>query len=183
MLSPVSSGVTTAVSWAMSPAEARLVAPSHGRGYQGALLGPAQLWHPVLVVMAAPEPGSPLDMVSLARQELGRAPGVLALRSRDAVRPWAVAATPSPLLGTRWGHILSCRGPWGWCEPLHPPGALRRKDDPNFPAPSLPMRGGRARGWRCLCPLPRVLPVVTSCRSAVQCPLFHMALWGSEGTV
>lgn len=34
-------------------------------------------------------------------------------------------------------------------------------------------------------PLPRVLPVVASCRSAVQCPLFLVALCceGSQGTV
>lgn len=36
------------------------------------------------------------------------------------MRPWAVTATPSPLLGTGRGHILSCRLPWGWCEPLYP---------------------------------------------------------------
>lgn len=122
MLSPVSSGVTTAVSWAVSPAEARLVAPSHGRGYQGALLGPAQLWHPVLVVMAAPEPGSPLDMVSLARQELGRAPGVVALRSRDAVRPWAVAASPPHC----WAHVgdtsSHAGGPGDGVNPCTPQG-------------------------------------------------------------
>lgn len=99
--SPVSSGVTTAVSWAVSPAVARLVAPL------------AQLWHHVLVMVAAPESRSPLDMVRLARRSWGRASGLVALRSRDAVRPWAVAATPSPLLGTRGGHI-SCRWPWGW---------------------------------------------------------------------
>lgn len=107
--SHVSSGVTTAVSWAVSPTVAGLVAPCHGSGHQGALLGPARLWHHVLVVlvvMVAPEPGSPLDTVSLARQELGPCP-------------------------------------WG---------------------------GGT---------------VVTSYRSAVQCPLFRVALCcaGSEGTV
>lgn len=75
--SHVSSGVTTALSWAVSPTVAGLVAPCHGSGHQGALLGPARLWHHVLVVlvvMVAPEPGSPLDTVSLARQELGPCP-------------------------------------------------------------------------------------------------------------
>lgn len=57
MHSPVSSGVTTAVSRAVSPAVAGLVAPRHGTGYQAALLGPARLWHRVLVVMAAPGHG------------------------------------------------------------------------------------------------------------------------------
>lgn len=106
MRSPVSSDVTTAVSWAVSPAVAGLVAPRHGTGYQRALLGPARLWHHAMVVMVAPEPGCLLDMVSLARQEL-----------------------------------VLC--PWG---------------------------GGT---------------VVASCRSAVQCPLFLVALCceGSEGTV
>lgn len=69
---PVSSGVTTAVSWAVSPAVTGLLAPRHG--YQGALLGPVQLWHHVMVLMVAPEPGSLLGMVSLAKQELGPCP-------------------------------------------------------------------------------------------------------------
>lgn len=70
----MSSGVTTAVSWAVSPAVAGLVALCHGSGHRRALLGPAWLWHRVLVVLAAPEPGSPLDTLSLARQELGPCP-------------------------------------------------------------------------------------------------------------
>lgn len=75
--SPASSGVTTALSWAVSPAVAGLMAPCHGSGHRGALLGPARFWHHVLVVlvvMVAPEPSSPPDMVSLARQELGPCP-------------------------------------------------------------------------------------------------------------
>lgn len=72
--SPASSGVTTALSWAVSPAVAGLVAPCHGSGHRGALLGPARFWHHVVVVVAvmvAPESSSPPDTVSLARQELG----------------------------------------------------------------------------------------------------------------
>lgn len=86
---PVSSGVTTAVSWAVSPAVAGLVAPRHGSGYQGALLGPAWLWHHVMVLMITPEPGSLLDMVSLARQELGPCPwggGTVVTSYRSAVQ-------------------------------------------------------------------------------------------------
>lgn len=99
---PVSSGVTTAVSWAVSPAVAGLVAPRHGSGYQGALLGPAWLWHHVMVLMITPEPGSLLDMVSLARQELGPCPWGGGTEEQRCCETLGCGSHPLPTAGHTW---------------------------------------------------------------------------------
>lgn len=102
MCSPVSSDVTTAVSWAVSPAVAGLVAPRHGTGYQRALLGPARLWHHVMVVMVAPEPGCLLDMVSLARQELVLCPWGGGTEEQRCCEPLGCGSHPLPTAGHTW---------------------------------------------------------------------------------
>lgn len=103
MHSPVSSGVTTAVSWAVSPVVAGLVAPRHGSGYRGALLGRAWLWHHVLVIVVAPEPGSPLDMVSLARQELGPCPWGGGTEEQRCCETLGCGSHPLPAVVHTWG--------------------------------------------------------------------------------
>lgn len=98
--SPVSSGVTTAGSWAVSPAVAGLVAPRHGRGCQGALLGPARLWHHVLVVMAAPGPGSPLGTV---RAGAGPCPWGGGTEEQRCCETLGCGSHPLPTAGHTWG--------------------------------------------------------------------------------
>lgn len=87
----MSSGVTTAVSWAVSPAVARLVAPL------------AQLWHHVLVMVAAPESSSPLDMVRLARQELGPCPLGGGTEEQRCCETLGCGSHPLPTAGDTWG--------------------------------------------------------------------------------
>lgn len=125
-----------------------------------------------------PSPGSSPGTASLAGQELG----LVALGSREAVRPRAARRPPPPHHWARVGDVLPRAGgpgdgvtPWNQLGPRESPQGdetLGRKAGSRLPR-ALPGR----EGWRestglapSTSPSPGVLPVVTGYASAVQCP-------------
>lgn len=178
---PLSSGVTTTVSSAASPTAAGLVALSHGRRQRVALLAvaqPAWLWHPCAGSDGGfPSPGFSPGTAGLAGQELG----LVALGSRDAVRPWAgwqlppphhwacVADTP-PCAGSPGDNVTPRTQP----EPGKSPkgiGLWGLRLAPVCPEPSQFVRDWETMGLaQSAPPSLGVLPVVTSYANAMQRP-------------